>query len=232
MAAKFNSRMRWPDDPPPSPGEPGCCEIIAGDDDAYWDFDAVSEAANMVHDNLPAVIKFWANVSTPDKKPPAGALLRLQSALAESLEQIDYPFGKVDAVSPSLRPSKSWQSYAQTLAHFIIGEMMKAGHPQPSISRNSVVVRIVDQVMKRKRVPQTNTLSTSTIAAFLGRWEAAYGLTPRGIALLTTNASRAICAQYRAAGLCHLPESEFELRVGQCHEREDCENCQTCRGRD
>jgi hypothetical protein len=180
----------------------------------------------MLHDNLPAVIKFWANVWTPDKKPPSDALFRLQSALAESLEQIEHPLGRADVMSPRLRASKEWQSYAQILAGFIIAELVKAGHPQPPISPNSVVVRIVDQVMRRKQVPYMEMVTTSAIAAFLKRLDKAYGLTPRGIALLTTIQSRAICAQYRAAGLCHLPDSEFKLRVGPSHEGEGCKNCQ------
>jgi hypothetical protein len=32
MAAKFNSGVRWPGDPLPSPGEPGYCKVVEGND--------------------------------------------------------------------------------------------------------------------------------------------------------------------------------------------------------
>jgi hypothetical protein len=153
----------------------------------------------------------------------------LKPSVAELLERILFPFGKHNPKNRSVRASKEWHSYAQILAYFIIRELVKAGHAQPSISRRSVVVRVVRQVLKLKQVPDAQMVTASAVGRFLERWDETSGLTPRGISRLTTKASRIICGLNREIGLCHLSDSEFALRVGPHHDGENCKDCQTGR---
>jgi hypothetical protein len=61
MVAKFNSGIRWPGDPLPSPGERGYCEVIEGSDDECRDLENGLKGAQALYENPSAVIA-WSNI--------------------------------------------------------------------------------------------------------------------------------------------------------------------------
>ena len=75
---------------------------------------------------------------------------------------------------------------ALVIARLVIKVMIDAGHNEPGITRNSIVVRIVRNALIRINFPNTKMITISAIGAHLTRWNNKFGLTPTGIAALTT----------------------------------------------
>jgi hypothetical protein len=116
----------------------------------------------------------WA----PETRDGHGAIKRLQEALLVALPYIEWPFGYYKRAT-GYKPQKLWHMYAFLVAQLIIHEMVVAGHAQPGITRNSVVVRVVHKALIRMSIPYARMVSNTAIGAYLTRWKAKYGLIPK-----------------------------------------------------
>ena len=101
---------------------------------------------------------------------------------------LEWPFGEYERLT-GVKTPKPWHTMAQVIARLIIGEMVKAGHENPGISRNSVVVRVVHRTLIRMDFPHREMITLAAIAAYLTRWNDKYGLTPHVIAALSAQAA-------------------------------------------
>ena len=153
-----------------------------------WDFNKVTEAARTLLDNLAAVQSLRKRLM-PDDHDALDALQQMRISLTETMPMIEFPFGPVHTRPRPPNTSKPWRTYALALSNAIIPEMTNAGHANISISKNSVLVRIIREVMVRMRIPGAH-VTDSAISAFLIEFDRYYGLTPQGIKALTTNETR------------------------------------------
>jgi len=181
------TNFHWPGDPPAHPDSPWLPKVITEpDDDRRWDFRAVTDAAKLLRDSMSKMLAFQEGLR-PTSQTRGGyrAIKTLQVALLAALPYIEWPFGQYERQTAYKEPKK-WHTYAFLVALVTIDEMINAGHIEPGITRNSVVVRVVQKALIRMGIPQSKTLSNTAIGAFLTRWNERYGLTPKGIAALTT----------------------------------------------
>jgi hypothetical protein len=125
----------------------------------------------------------------PDDHDALDALQQMRISLTETMPMIEFPFGPVHTRPRPPNTSKPWRTYALALSTAIIPEMTNAGHANISISKNSVLVRIIREVMVRMKIPGAH-VTDSAISAFLIEFDRYYGLTPLGIEALTTNETR------------------------------------------
>jgi hypothetical protein len=182
------TKYRWPSDPPAPPDAPWLPKIIEADSEAdrWWDFQGTTAAAKLLLQSAPAMIEHWKGLLwAPETRGGYEAIKDLKTALVAALHYIEWPFGEGERTTGQKRP-KDWHLYAQSIARIIINEMVKAGQPEPGITRNSVVVRVVHKALVRMGIPYSKTLSDTAIGAYLTRWDKKFGLTPQGIAILTT----------------------------------------------
>ena len=116
----------------------------------------------------------WA----PETRGGYDAIKGLEATLLVALPYIEWPFGEGERLTGQKRP-KVWHTYAFGIARLIIDEMIKAGHTEPGITRNSVVVRVVHKALVRMGIPYSKTLSDTAIGAYLTRFNEKYGLIPK-----------------------------------------------------
>ena len=175
IAARL-TKCRWPGDPPPPADAPWLPRIITETDDRWWDFRAATDAAKILRDSMPKMLVFqqgllWA----PETRDGYGAIKALEDALVTALPYIEWPLGFYERRTGYKRP-KEWHTYALLVARITIDEMIKAGNAKPGIARNSVVVRVVQQALIRIGIPQSKTLSKTTIGMHLTRLHAKWRL--------------------------------------------------------
>jgi hypothetical protein len=153
-----------------------------------WDFEKVTEAARTLLDNFAAVQSLRKRLM-PNDHDALDALEQLKISLIKTMPMIEFPFGPVHTRPRPPNTSKPWRTYALALSLAIIPEMTKAGLVKISISKNSVLVRIIREVMLRMKIPGAH-VTDSAISALLIEFDRYYGLTPQGVGALTTNKTR------------------------------------------
>ena len=199
IASSING-CRWAGEPPPRPGDPGFVRILepdAADAARWWDFKGVTRAGKTLLHNLPVVTANCERQNwSPQGQARCDALNKLTEALQQAMPYIEFPFGPCERRTGRPSASKQWHTYALILSHFVLPAMIKAGHPNPAISRNSVLVRVVREAMIKMGIEGAKIVSASTVSAFLTRWDEFYGLTPQGISALTTNDVREFYALF------------------------------------
>jgi hypothetical protein len=166
------TKFRWNSDPPPSPSRGP--KLIDGSDERWWDIKATTKAARTLRDSMPKMLAFQKTLQwAPETRDGYNAIDALKKALVAASPYIEHPFGGKGA--GGRKRAKQWHIYAFLIAQLIIDEMIKAGHPKPGITRNSVVVRVVQKALKRMGVDKSGILSTSTIGMYLTRRNNKYG---------------------------------------------------------
>lgn len=181
--AAFLTKIRWPSDTGPL-FQP--CPVVVETDEAdrYWDFDAAFAAAKLLLESMPAMLRHWNGLLwAPETRGGHPAIKALQDSLTVALPYIEWPFGEYVRQTGRKKP-KPWHLPALMVARVVVKAMIEAGHDEPSITRNSVVVRIVRTALIRMGF--LNEITTSAVGAHLTRWNKKHGLTPKGIAALTT----------------------------------------------
>lgn len=181
--AAYLTKIRWPSGPDnvldPQPAK------VETEPDKYWDF-AAFDAAKLLHKSLPAILSHWAGLLwAPETHGGYPAIKALQDALVIALPYIEWPFGQYERQTGHKTP-KNWHLPAVMIAKVLIKEMIAAGHHDPGITRNSVVVRVVNEALIRMGYPHVEMITASAIGAHLSRWDGKYGLTPKRILPLTT----------------------------------------------
>jgi hypothetical protein len=170
--AAFLTRCRWPGDPPDPPDSPWLVRIIEDDQEQWWDFKGVSQAARNLLESMPQIVSCWETRLRSEGKDQ---IRKLQEALSDAIEYIEWPFGRYKRQTGQKTP-KPWHIYAQLIARAIIGVMIEAGHEKPAVSRNSVVVRVAQKALMRMKIPNAGMVTRTAIAAYLTRWDGRYGL--------------------------------------------------------
>ena len=184
IACRF-TKIRWPQDPPAAPDSPWVPSKKMDDPDRWWDFQGCSEAAKKLLGSLPAMTSHWDSLRwAPETRAGSEVIKTLTDALSAAMQYIEYPFGYYERQTGRKMP-KAWHTPTLIIARIIIDAMVEAGHEQPGISRNSVVVRIVLKALIRMRYPDVEMITATAIGTHLERWDRKFGLTPRGIAALT-----------------------------------------------
>jgi hypothetical protein len=178
------TKFRWHKDPPAN--APSLPKIINEPDESWWDFQAATRVAKTLRECIPKILAFqdglrWA----PETRDGHPAIEALRAALDGALPYIEWPFGKYEPAIGYKYPKK-WHTYATLVARLLVTEMIAAGNSKPGISRNSVVVRVVQRALQRMEIPQSKTLTPSAIGQHLTRWDTKYGLIPKGNAAMTT----------------------------------------------
>jgi hypothetical protein len=150
----------------------------------WWDVKGASDAAQTLRDGIPLMISHWEGLRpTLETRTAHEAMKTLQSALDVAMPYIKWPFGRPERHYRRQR-LKAWHLPAVQIAFFIIEVMVRAGHNSPGITRNSVVARVVRQALIR--MGYLKEVGLGAIGAHLTRWDQQFGLTPKGIAALTT----------------------------------------------
>ena len=153
--------------------------------DRWWDFHGSSEAAKKLLGSLPAMTAHWDCLRwAPETRAGSEVLKTLTAALSAAMPYIEWPLGYFERQTGRKKP-KAWHTPSVIIARIIINAMVEAGHEQPGISRNSVVVRIVLKALIRMRYPDLEMITATAIGTHLERWDKRFGLTPKGIAALT-----------------------------------------------
>jgi hypothetical protein len=192
IAASLTS-YRWPADPPPPPGTPWVPREIEPDPNRWWDFEAVTEAAKTLLRNAPAMLSHWEGQRwAPQTRNGFDVIKALGDALFSAMPYIEWPFGYYERQGRSKRP-KPWHIMALVIARLVITAMIEADHNEPGITRSSIVVRIVSNALIRMGFPNAKMITPAAIGMHLTRWNEKFGLTPNGIAALTTKQGADIC---------------------------------------
>jgi hypothetical protein len=187
------TRFKWPADPPPPPGSPWVTKEIEPDPNRWWDFEAVTEAAKTLLKNAPAMLSHWEGQRwASETRGGFDVIKTLGDALFFAMPYIEWPLGYYDRKAPRMR-LKAWHTMALVIARLVIKVTIDAGHNEPGITRNSIVVRIVRNALIRMNFPNAKMITTTAIGAHLTRWNNKFGLTPTGIGALTTKQFANIC---------------------------------------
>jgi hypothetical protein len=181
--AAYLTRLKWPSDPMRRPSSRRSADETI-ESDAYWDFKAATDAAKLLRESIPAMLTHWNGLLwAPETRGGYAAIKTFQDALVITLPYIEWPFGEYERQTGRKQP-KTWQLPAVLIAKVIMKAMIEAGHNEPGITRNSIVVRVIRKALIRMRF--LNEITISAVGAHLTRWDKKYGLTPKGIATLTT----------------------------------------------
>jgi hypothetical protein len=184
--AVFLTRCRWPGDPPDPPDSPWLRRLIKNAPEESWDFRAATDAAKLLMGCVPPMLSHWEGLRwAPETRGDYDAIKKLGEALSTTMPYIEWPFGHYERQTRPKRP-KAWHTMALVVARRAIGVMVEAGHYDPGISRNSVVARVVRKALIRMNFSNSQMITLTAIAAHLTRWNKKFGLTPAGIAALTT----------------------------------------------
>ncbi len=187
------TRFKWPADPAPPPGSAWVPREIETDLNRWWDFEAVTEAAKTLLRNAPAMLSHWEGQRwAPQTRNGFEVIKALGDALFSAIPYIEWPFGYYERQGRSKRP-KPWHIMALVIAKLVINVMIEAGHNDPGITRNSIVVRIVYNALIRMGFSNVSMITPAAIGIHLTRWNEKFGLTPNRIAALTTNQFSDIC---------------------------------------
>jgi hypothetical protein len=180
------TKFRWPADPPDPPGSPWLPKKSEADLNRWWDFKGTTDAAKLLFDSVPLMLLHWEGLLwAPETRGGYDAIKKLGEALSTAMPYIEWPFGHYERQTRPKRP-KAWHTMALVVARLVIGVMVEAGHDDPGISRNSVVARVVRRALIRMNFSNSQMITLTAIAAHLTRWDKKFGLTPAGIAALTT----------------------------------------------
>jgi hypothetical protein len=192
IAAGLTS-YRWPVDPPPPPGSPWVPREIETDPNRWWDFEAAREAAKTLLKSAPAMLSHWEGQRWASQSRGGFDVIKaLGNALFFAMPYIEWPFGYYERQARLKRP-KPWHTMALVIARLVIKVMTEAGHNEPGITRNSIVVRIVHNALIRMNIQDAKMVTLTAIGAHLTRWDKKFGLTPNRIAALTTKQAAEIC---------------------------------------
>jgi hypothetical protein len=163
--AAYLTKLRWPSDAGGLLGpRPSTVEI--GTDD-YWDFDAATDAAKLLLESLPAMHRHWNGLLwAPETRGGYAAIKTLQDALVIALPYIEWPFGEYERQTGRKQP-KTWHLPAVMVANVIVKAMIEAGHDEPGITRNSILVRVVRKALIRMRYPYVQMITASAVGAHL-----------------------------------------------------------------
>ena len=191
IADALNRQIRWPEDPKPQPEDPNFITVIEDDEaeaDHPWDFKEAGTSAKNLLTALPRLLAHWEDAC---QHLPGSTICQdlreVERTLSAAREYIEFPLGRPIASPRIPRASKTWQTYSHLIARIVIDQMIQNGRTKVAVSRNSVVVRIVHCALLHMEVEHIHTVERSGISAFLTRWDEVCGLTPQGIAKLTTN---------------------------------------------
>ena len=173
--AAYLTKIRWPSDAGGLLGpQPSTVKIVPDD---YWDFKAATDAAKLLLDTMPAMLRHWDGLRwAPETRGGYRAIKTLKSALRIALPNIEWPFGKYERQTGRKRP-KVWHLSAVMIANVIVKVMIEAGHDDPGITRKSIVVRVVRKALIRMQYPHVQMITASAVGAHLTRWDKKYGLT-------------------------------------------------------
>jgi len=180
------TKFRWSGDPPPPPDSPWIPKEIESDPNRWWDFRAATDAAKLLMGSVPPMLSHWDGQRwAPETRGGYDAIKSLGNALSTAMPYIEWPFGYYKRQTRPKRP-KAWHTMALVVAWLVIRVMVQAGHDNPGITRNSVVVRVVRNALIRMNFSNSGIITLTAIGAHLTRWDKRFGLTPKGIAALTT----------------------------------------------
>jgi hypothetical protein len=185
--AAYLTKWSWPSDPPNPPSSP-CLpkDEIETNPNHWWDFQGASNAAKTLLASVPAMLSHWDGPRwAPETNAGDEAIKTLSDALSVAMPYIEWPFGQYERQTGRKQP-QAWHIPAVLIAHVIVKAMIKAEHDEPGITRNSVVVRVVRKALIRMGFPHLEMVTASAIGAHPTRWDKKFGLTPKGIAALTT----------------------------------------------
>lgn|GEM_PF-3069521 len=189
------TKLKWPGDLPSPLGSPWFQKEPEIDPKRWWDFEAATEAAKTLLKSAPAMLSHWEGQRwAPQSRDGYDVIKALGNALFLAMPYIEWPLGYYEHRTRSKRP-KPWHTMALVIARLVINVIVKAGHNEPGITRNSIVVRIVRNALIRMKLPDAKMVTLAAIGAHLTRWDKKYGLTPNGVAALTTKHADNICDQ-------------------------------------
>jgi hypothetical protein len=182
--AAYLTKIRWPTDVDGLLGPQPPTDKLESND--YWDFDAAFAAAKLLLESMPAMLRHWNGLLwAPETRGGHPAIKILQDALSIALPYIEWPFGRYERQTGRKQP-KVWHLPAVMVARVVVKAMIDAGHDDPGITRHSIVVRVVCKALIRMQYPHVHMITASAVGAHLTRRDKKYGLTPKGIAALTT----------------------------------------------
>lgn len=161
--AAYLTKIRWPSDTGPH-FQPCPVATESDESDRYWDFVAAFDAAKLLLESLPAMLRHWNGLKwAPETRGGHPAIKALQDTLTVALPYIEWPFGKYERQT-GRKKSKIWHLPAVMVANVVIKAMIEAGHDEPGITRNSVVVRVVRQSLIRMRYPHVQMITAAQSA--------------------------------------------------------------------
>ena len=178
------TKFRWPADPPPPPDSRWIPKEIEADPNRWWDFRAATDKL-LMGSVLPMLSHWEGQRWAPETRGGYDAIKSLGDALSTAIPYIEWPFGHYKRQTRPKRP-KAWHTMALVVAGLVIRVMVEAGHDDPGITRNSVVVRVVRKALIRMNFSNSQMITLTAIGAHLTRWDKRFGLDPKGIAALTT----------------------------------------------
>jgi hypothetical protein len=177
--AAYLTKCRWPSDPPPSPDAPGLSKIIESGSDDYWDFKAVTDAAKTLRDSVPAMLSHWEGLRwAPETREGYEVIKGLGEALSAAMPYVEWPFGRYERQTRR-KQMKDWHGPSVLFANRIIDVLVRAGHNNPGITHNSVLVRVVHSALIRMKFPNPEMITRSAIGMHLTRWDEEFGLNSR-----------------------------------------------------
>jgi hypothetical protein len=141
------------------------------DDDRWWDFDSATEAAKLLIESGPKMLKHWEGLRwAPETRPGYEAIDKLGEALAVALPYIEFPLGQYEPALGRKKP-KDWHMPA-VIIFGIIASALSQSLGNPRLSRNAIMIRVVCSALRRLGY----YVEVGAVSQHLIRWNAKYGL--------------------------------------------------------
>jgi hypothetical protein len=142
------------------------------DDDRWWDFDGATEAAKLLIESGPKMLKHWEGLRwAPETRPGYEAIGKLGEALAVALPYIEFPFGEYEPALGRKKP-KDWH-VPVVIIFGIIASALSQSLGNPRLSRNAIMIRVVRSALHRMGY---RYVEIGAVSQHLIRWHAKYGL--------------------------------------------------------
>jgi hypothetical protein len=136
------------------------------DDGRWWDFQAATDATNILLASIPRMLRFFEGLqSFPKTSGGYPAIKAVEAALLAAQPYIESPFGKREG--PPYRPSSNvWHMPAFVVAGIISKALVQSGQRAPKFARTSVATQVVHEALNGMGYPAVNE---SAIAMYLSR---------------------------------------------------------------
>lgn len=150
-------------------------KVTKVDEERLWDIHAAIGAVKTLEESIPRMLAYVNNLFPYARQArDREAIEALRDALAGARHFVEWPLGEYKRRRRFTR-QKEWHTPAIVIARKVVDAMDRQGIQAPGISRNSIVVRVVANAVRRLQFEHAEMITNSAIAVHLARWDKKFG---------------------------------------------------------